>query len=769
MSDTLIRLRPRNDALYVSRGRTVLVTGLDGCVADPGRHGLFVHQTRLLSRYRYLISGEAPQPVALSNVDQFSWLGYYVTVPPGLKSGFEDHGSGQLDPVSQQTLELRSSRYAGNGLHEDLDLTNYSQRATSFRLELEVDADFADQYELAGRRQWGEVSHEFQTRAGNGADLAFHYQAEHRGEPPEADGVARIQRGLTIRIDNASSPPDYGDARLKFQISLGPGETWHACLHFVPDIDGVVLEPVYQCRAFAGTEHKLDSDSRIYLREATQFSAPQRGSLTPVVLGALEQAKSDLLALRLHDLDESPREWTVAAGLPQYLALFGRDTLTAAWQSGICSRALMRGTLKVLARLQGTRQDDWRDEQPGRMLHEAHTGPLAMLNYNPRRRYYGTITTPGFFPVVLSELWRWTGDPAAIQPFVEPALRALRWLDENCDSNGDGFYYYQTRSPQGVRHQAWKDSPDAIVTAEGVPVEPPVATCEEQGFIHAARLHMSEVLWWLDRKDDAKRLYREAGEQKKRFNDVFWMPEEGFVALGLDGEGRPVRSITSNPGHSLAAGIVDGSLVRPTADRLFEPDLFSGWGIRTLSEQNPAYNPYSYHRGSVWPVEQGTFALGFYRYGLHAHVERICRAIFETASLFDFYRLPEVFSGHPRDADHPFPAFYPQACSPQAWSASTVFLTLQAMLGLYPYAPLNMLLVDPHLPQWLPEITLENLQVGDASVTIRFRRKRDGSSTYRILDKRGALHVVRQPSPWSLTAGFSERLNDALLSLLPGR
>src|SRR5262249_31783189 len=226
-------------------------------------------------------------------------------------------------------------------------------------------------------------------------------------------------------------------------------------------------------------------------------------------------------------------------------------------------------------------------------------------------------------------------------------------------------------------------------------------------FLYAAKLHLSEVLWWLDRKEDARRLFAEARELKKRFNEAFWMEEEGFVALGLGPHKRPIRAITSNAGHCLATGILDESFVPAVSRRLLAPDLFTGWGIRTLSAENPAYNPFSYHRGSVWPVEHGTFALGFFRYGLTDAVQTICRAQFDAASLFEFYRLPEVFSGHARDAEHPFPALYPRSNSPQAWSASAVFCFLQALLGLYPYAPLRMLLIDPKLPSWLPEITLD--------------------------------------------------------------
>jgi len=430
---------------------------------------------------------------------------------------------------------------------------------------------------------------------------------------------------------------------------------------------------------------------------------------------------------------------------------------------------MMQGTLTELAKWQGTEDNAWRDEQPGKMLHEAHTGPLAKLQFNPRDRYYGAITTSAFYPVVVSELWHWTGAKEIVGPLIEPALEAISWSDKYADLRGDGFHYYLSRSAQGNRHQGWKDSGDAIVYDDGSQVDPPIATCEEQGFIYAAKLQFAEVLWWFERKDEAKRLYHEAEELKKRFNESFWMEDQKCFALGLDSNGEQIRSITSNPGHCIATGIADSDLVAAAAERLLQPDMFSGWGIRTLSSENPAYNPYSYHRGSIWPVEHGSFAMGFMRYGLIDHLHRMSRALFEAARLFEFYRLPEVFAGHSRDEEHPFPAIYPKANWPQAWSSSAMFVMLQAILGIYPFAPLRLLIVDPHLPAWLPEITLTNLRVGDASANLHFFRTEDGSSDYRVLDKRGTLHIFRQPSPWSQTAGVPERLKDMLTSLLPGR
>ena len=743
-----------------------MATGIDGCIRDGSPHGLFVHETRLLSRHLIQIDGESPDPNALSNVEQHSWLGYYLMRVPGISSE-QDHGSGQVQPASQQSLELRVSRVVGEGLHEDVDITNFSQHKIRFTLEIELAADFANLIETTGERiQRGQLERTWRESNGS-SDLEFSYYAERHYEQQNESGDVRLERAVTIRVENASSPIERADSGVRFTIELNPHQQWHVCIRVLPRIDGVQMEPPQGCRQL------LDAYTfrrkTLFLSEATRFEGLGSDTLTPVVHGALEQAAYDLDSLRLPDLDHDRRSWTMAAGLPMYVALFGRDTLTAAWQAALLGPEMMRGSVAELQRWQGREVNDWRDEQPGRMLHEAHTGPLEVLNFNPRARSYSSVTTSAFFPVVLAELWHWTGDRNLVRQHIPAARAALRWLTEYCDFNGDGFHEYQTRSKDGVRHQAWKDSGDAIVYDDGSQVEPPIATCEEQGFAYLGKLLLAEVLWWLDDRDEAKQLYREAEDLKKRFNERFWMDDLNYVALGLNAEGRQIRSVTSNPGHCIATGILDQALVAKTADRLMLDDLFSGWGVRTLSAWHPAYNPYSYHRGSVWPVEQATFILGFVRYGLHTHAERLARAFFDAAALFDFYRLPELFSGQPRDDAHPFPGMYPQANSPQAWSASAVFCVVQGLLGLYPYAPVNLLLVDPHLPEWLPELILRDLRVGDSRAAIRFYRTSDGTTDYRVLDVTGSLRIIRQPSPWSLTASFGERLRDLAGSALPGR
>ncbi|HVN19860.1 MAG TPA: glycogen debranching N-terminal domain-containing protein [Dongiaceae bacterium] len=755
-------VQPRHGIMYCSQGRAVLATDEEGVIQGHPRHGLFYGETRVLSRYRYIADGKPPKMVAVSNVERHSWLGYYIFPPPGGKWK-KDTGSGEMEQVSEETVELKVSRTVGFGIHEDIDITNFSLTPTRFTFEIELDADFADQGETYKRKQFGKLRRTWRRGA---SELVYDYRNQHQYSHQGNRGVARIQRGLIVRVEKADSKLSHSDSKLRFQIELDPHESWHTCVKLIPVFEGKPMRPLYACRELSGGENDLERKRRIFLSESTHFETDTTPALSRLVENALFQAKQDLAALRLPDMDHDDRSWVMAAGLPIYIALFGRDTLTVGWQTALASIAIARGTLFELPKWQGKVVNDWRDEQPGRMLHEAHTGPLASLYYNPRTRYYGAATPSSFYPVVLSELWRWTGDKSYLQRFMQPALRGLRWKDDYTDLFGDGFYDYRTLSSQGNKNQGWKDSGDAIVYEDGRQVETPISTCEEQAFVYVAKLRMSEMYWFLGQRDEAQRMYNEATELRKRFNDRFWMPDKKFYALGLDPKRKQIRSISSNPGHLLTCGIVPEELATPVARRLLRPDMFSGWGVRTLSADHPAFDPYSYHRGSVWAVEHGSFAMGFMRYGFINELHTMARALFEATTLFDYNRLPECFSGHARDDVHPFPALYPKANWPQAWSSSALFSILQAILGLYPFAPTRLLLLDPHLPDWLPQITLRNIRVGKATASIRFYRRGERTH-FDVMDKRGTLHVLRQPSPWSLTAGVGERIKDVMESLIP--
>jgi glycogen debranching enzyme len=466
---------------------------------------MFVGETRVLSRYRYSVEGKTPQTVAVSNVEQHSWLGYYIFPPPSLQWK-DDTGSGEMEAASEETTELKISRIVGLGVHEDIDFTNFTQQAARFSFEIELDGDFADQAETFKREQRGKLSRRWRRLSARRAELEFDYRAMHRYSHQKNRGVARIHRGLVVRIENSDSPVVYRPSRLRFEIRLRPRERWHTCIKFIPVFDGKMMPPLYNCHQFFDARNALDQARVHFLSSSTRFTTISGPKLAAVVESALQQAKHDLAALRLPDLGRDERAWVMAAGLPIYVALFGRDVLTAGWQAAIASSSMMSGALYELPKWQGKVENDWRDEQPGRMLHEAHTGPLAALNYNPRSRYYGAATTSSFYPVVVSELWHWTGDKNLVRPLLKPALLALAWKDKYTDRFGDGFYDHRSLSSQGNRNQGWKDSGDAIVYEDGTQVDPPISTCEEQAFVYVAKLRMSEMLWFMGDRDVARRI-----------------------------------------------------------------------------------------------------------------------------------------------------------------------------------------------------------------------------------------------------------------------
>ena len=762
-SPTRILLTPRSDTVHLSRGRTALGLDRHGDIHhDIARQGLYVYQTRMLSRYHWSMDGELPQLSVQSPVEQHSWLAYYYVAPPNCKQT----PSGECNPL-QETIELRVARVVGEGMHEDVELTNHTQVATSITLALEVDADFAARKEVKEekRQQHGKLNKTWRKSGEHEWRWKFNYEAKHAYEHQGEKGVARMQRAIELRL-KADSDCTHKGRKISFRIHLEPRATWRACLVWQAEVDGQLLPVEEACNALTHSTGEYARKRAAFLASSTKLLTAADQDLTARVQRVLNRSRLDIAALRMYDLDQGEHDWKLAAGVPTYMAVFGRDLLAAAWQASLLSLDMSRGAVSLLAGRMATDFNDWRDAQPGRMLHEQHTDPLSVLNYTPHGRYFGTATTPFLFPIVVSELWHWTGDADLVRRYIQPALQTLAWADKYSLSES-GFYKYQKRSEQGVKNQAWKDSDDAIVYPDGSQVEDPLGTCEMQAFGYAAKLHFSEVLWWLGEAEHATRLYRDAHELKQRFNDRFWMEDENFVAMGIDKDDRLIRTIASDPGHCVTSGILPADRAERVINRLLQPDMFSGWGVRTLSSEHPAYNPFAYHRGTVWPVENAAFVLGMARYGLHGEMWRLSRALFETAAIFSYDRLPEVFGGHSRDDLHPFPCLYEEADSPQAWSASAPILMIQSLLGLYPYAPLNVLFLDPHLPDWLPDITVENFCVGKARVSLRFRRKENGETEFDINSLEGKLHVIRQPSPWSVTADWGERVKDFVSSLLP--
>jgi glycogen debranching enzyme len=739
LSHSLLRVDPHGPTRYISQGRSVLAMDPDGFVCAQRQQGLWVRQTRLLRRLRWLLNGRAPIPAGNSVLEQATWLGYYLARPRNWRELGATSSGG-----TQQSIELRLRRSVQQGLAETAEITNWTQVRTLVRVSLEFEPDFADPAEAgARRRQRGRLRRAWSQLGSGRYRLAIDYRAVHRYRHQGDTGLARVERGLVLEL---SLPP--GSAahrradRIDVSLRLPPGAKARIEARWISVVEHEEQRP--RTSPSPVRHRAAPSPDR-----ALKLSVAGRSELAAVVEQAFERARRDLGSLRLADLDRGPDAWTVAGGVPLFVAFFGRDSLLASSQSLLLGPEIARGTLAVHAKWQATERDDWRDEQPGRLIHEVHTNPLSVLGFDPHGRYYGDITAPMLFPILLDELWRWTGDAQAVRPYVDTALRALRWADENGDSDGDGFYEFQTRSLQGAKNQIWKDSDDAIVYPDGSQVADPIASCETQGYAYAAKVAMANVLQAMGDAEQARVFAEAAAALKRRFNDVFWLEREGTFAMGLDRSKRLIATIASDPGHCLATGIVDRGRARALAARLMKPDLFSGWGIRTLSDRHPAYDPFSYHRGTVWPVENAVIARGLGRFRFHSHLHRLARAQFEAAALFPGRRLPELFGGHQRDLEHPFPGLYPPANAPQAWSGSAVVSLLQSLLGLAPLAPKHVLFVDPLLPDWLPELTLRDLRVGRATVSLRFRRTGTGGQTrVEIESLAGRLKVVRRPRPW---------------------
>ncbi|HKS71001.1 MAG TPA: amylo-alpha-1,6-glucosidase, partial [Ktedonobacterales bacterium] len=362
-------------------------------------------------------------------------------------------------------------------------------------------------------------------------------------------------------------------------------------------------------------------------------------------------------------------------------------------------------------------------------------------------RYYGDYATPPDFLIMLGQYLAWTNDLETVRAMLPAARTTIDWLDRYGDLDGDGFIEYVTRSSQGTKNQGWKDSSQGIVDTDGYIVPNPIAPVEIQGWWYVGLRWAALAFFFAGDRAYAVELLAAARGLKRRFNQAYWMPDEQFYAMALGPDKRQVRSIGGAAGHLLATGIVPRERAAAVARRLLRPDLFSGWGVRTLSSEHPAYNPFGYHLGAVWPVDMGTFTFGLARYACFNEMFQLAEGLFAASDLFSRNLLPEVLGGIPRDADHPHPGIYPAANEPQGWSSSAVVMVVQALLGLNPFAPLRLLLVDPHLPPWLPRIRLEGIRVGQATVDLEaWRDQRSGKTHYRAR-RSGPVVVLRQPVP----------------------
>jgi glycogen debranching enzyme len=699
-------LRVRPDLLYLASGWSLLVTDVHGRITGTDPLGFFARGTRVLSRERVTVNGREPVAFSTGNVGAHAQLSY------------AELGDGESLP--SQALYLTVERFLGEGLRSRLGVHSWAAQPCPVEIRVELAADFADadEAESGQRRQHGEVCEQW--RPGE-AQLLLRYAH------PE------LERAVTITVQ-APAPVRYDGHAIVVDLTVAPGGSAHVDL---------VAEPVFDGRPGGAppATYAEPGDPAARARHTLAGELARLHSTNLDVAAAWTTATADLATL---PLGEPPGPAAPIAGLPIYQQIFGRDTLTVSWQALLAGPTMLRDSLRLNAAHVGQRIDDWRDEEPGKLLHQARPNPLSELGLDPFSGYYGDWATPPDFLVFLGQYLAWTGDRDTVRDLLPVARQVLDWLDRFADLDRDGFLEYHCRSPRGVKNQGWKDSDTAIVDEGGRPVDNPIAPSELQGYHYAALRHGALAFAAAGDRAFAASLVARAAALRRRFHPAYWMADEGCYAIALGPDKHQVRSVNSNDGHLLAAGIVPVRHAATVARRMFAPDMFSGWGIRTLSADHPAYNPFSYHRGSVWPVEAGTAGLGLARYGCWSQLHRLAEATFAAASLFEGHRLPEVISGLPRDRQHPHPGVYPKACSPQAWSASAVIALIQALLVLRPAAPLRAILVDPHLPDWLPDVELQGVRVGGATFDLAVRRGRRGRITVRTRGDRIA--VIRQPT-----------------------
>jgi glycogen debranching enzyme len=644
--------------------------------------GVYFQDTRILSRWDLTVDGEQPEPLA-------------ALVPDPYRARFL--GRLRRSGLTDTNLLVERERRVGNGIREDVTVHNPGAGPVSCAVVLAVEADFADLFEVkAGRvRQGGDRTAQVEEQR---LEIDHRSGESHRGIIVETTGGAVT----------AAPRPGHA-ATIRYDVEIPARERWSASLIVRPVLDGQEVAP-----SFPLNRSVLESLPAVRLR-SWQESTPDACTGNAGLQDTLRRSQEDLGALRIFD-DEDPTLAAVAAGAPWYMALFGRDSLLSAYMALPLDRSLALGTLKTLARHQGGRSDPLTEEEPGRIVHEVRHGVEAGRSLGGGGSYYGTVDATPLFVVLLGELARWGGDPDQIRQLLPHADLALEWIERYGDRDGDGFVEYQRSSDHGLRNQGWKDSWDGVNFADGRPADPPIALCEVQGYVYQAFRARAELAQDFGDDGGDRHWTERADELKARFNERFWLPELSRYALALDHEKKAVDSCASNMGHCLWSGIVDEDKAPSVAAQLLSPEMFSGWGIRTLSTAMGAYDPVSYHNGSVWPHDNALIVAGLMRYGFVDEAQRVADGILGAAQRFGG-RLPELFCGFDRDT-YSDPVPYPTSCSPQAWASAAPIHLIRTLVRLDPRLSRGQLWAAPALPaQYLP-LRVEGLALGTHRVDV---------------------------------------------------
>jgi glycogen debranching enzyme len=661
---------PDNKTISILEGNTFVVSDRSGDIeASPtDTTGLFAWDTRFLSKWLLTINGTRPNVLSTDDLQYFSAQFFLV---PGTGTVYVD-----------ADLSIIRTRAVGNGFHEDLSILNHKGEPIELDVRIAAGADFADLFEVKDAlAKKGTLYSRVE-----GGHLTLGYRRDN------------FVRETWISAD--ASETTLSEDGLRFQIHVEPHSEWRTGIDVATGLTSLGQQPTGPKYHSASDQPAPDMEQSL---ESWLAGAPRLVSDLPALERIYQRSLVDLAALRFAPPVVGRGGALPAAGLPWFMAIFGRDSMLTSLQSLPFTPQLARTTLMTLSAWQGVRSSDFRDEEPGKILHEMRYGETVAFLERPHLPYYGAADATPLFLILLDEYERWSGDAQLVRDLEVEARSALNWIDKYGDKNGDGYVDYQRKLETGLENQCWKDSWNSILFADGSMSKLPRATCEIQGYVYDAKRRSARLarMFW---KDDAlaTRLEQEAADLKARFNRDYWIPDRQFFALAIDGDGRKVDSLTSNIGHLLWSGIVDDEKIPIVVRHLMSDQLFSGWGVRTMATTEGGYNPIGYHLGTVWPFDCSFIAWGLTRAGYRTEAAQIAQGILDAATYFN-YRLPEAFAGYPRQRTR-YPVEYPTACSPQAWSTGAPLLFLRTLLGLEPVG--NQLLVDPALPKSIGRLEL---------------------------------------------------------------
>ncbi|MEU7801700.1 glycogen debranching N-terminal domain-containing protein [Micromonospora arborensis] len=651
----------QSNTVRILDGNTFVVCEDTGDIeATPSEPtGLFSIDTRFLSTWVLTVNGERLNSLSYDDLQYFESRFFLV---PGMATHYVD-----------AKLSIIRERAVGGSFREQLTILNHDEKPVDLEVRMDAASDFADLFQVKDEilNKKGEIYTEVEPDR-----LRLGYR---RGN---------FQRETVI---SSSMAARYDDRGFAYTVHLEPNEQWEAAI----DVQTQAVGPGGRDLRFGLRVHGTERLALQHDLERWIADAPKVNSQHGRVASTYRRSLIDLAALRFSPLSLGGATLP-AAGLPWFMTMFGRDSILTCLQTLPFTPQLSKTTLRILASLQGSRFDDFRDEDPGRILHEMRYGETAAFEEQPHSPYYGSVDATPLFVVLLDEYERWTGDVALVKELEQESRAALRWIDNYADLVGNGYIWYERRNTDtGLENQCWKDSWDSISYSDGTLPPFPRATCEVQGYAYDAKVRaarMAREFW--DDPEFAARLEREAAELKERFNRDWWVEDGEYYALALDPDGRQCDILSSNIGHLLWSGIVEPERAEKIAQHLVGPRLFSGWGVRTLAEGEARYNPIGYHNGTIWPFDNSFIAWGLRRYGFAEEAATIANGILDAATYFDG-RLPEAFGGYPRELTK-FPVEYPTACSPQAWSTGAPLLLLRTMLGLEPHE--GHLAVEPRLP-----------------------------------------------------------------------